>query len=270
MMSPFTERPMSNRPLVSSASSVREGTPPFAPVRRRLIAGAAVSLLASALTAGCGGGAMDSSKEVWSSSGNKDIGAGNEPPVATAAASATATEVPFMRVGEITPPPAEPSTPVAASSAAPESKPTDPKKGGKDKKAEAPGKPLPAGASARGNNEKANDEGGPDSPPPPPKAAVVDSTNGLSEAEVRSTIVSKQSSFRECYDIGAAAAPSFAGTIQLKVSIGPTGSVASVDVLSSTTKLAQVDSCVAQTVRKIQFPAKGNGAVVAFPIEFGR
>ena len=187
-------------------------------------------------------------------------------PTATAAADDSG----LFRIGEVTPA-VEPQAAVAASSAAPE----EPTRKGKDKNKHALTSPLPAGADPKGSgasggkNEKASDEGGHD-PPKPPAAAVVDSNGNLSEAEVRATIVSKQSTFRECYDLGASGQTSFSGTVQLKVSIGATGTVVSVDVLTSTTKNAQVDSCVTQAVRRIQFPAKGNGAVVAFPIEFGR
>jgi TonB family protein len=101
------------------------------------------------------------------------------------------------------------------------------------------------------------------------RGAVVESGDGLSEAEVRGAIVQKQGSFRECYEIGTRASSGFSGTVSLRVSITPAGTVGAVEVLSSTTKNSQVDSCVADAVRKIQFPAKGNGAVVGFPIEFG-
>lgn len=99
------------------------------------------------------------------------------------------------------------------------------------------------------------------------RGAVVDSASGLTEAEVRQTIMSKSSAFRECYDLGGA---SFSGSVSLRVAIGPTGTVASAEVTASTTHVAQVDSCVLSKVRTMQFPSKGSGAVISFPIEFGR
>jgi outer membrane biosynthesis protein TonB len=137
------------------------------------------------------------------------------------------------------------------------------------------GNPPPGKAGEGGGGKPDTDAGGSATasadPPKGVHAAVVDSASNLSEAEVRTTIVQRQASFRQCYDLGASSSSgAFSGTINLRVSIGPTGTVASVDVLTSTTKLASVDSCVTQAVRSIQFPAKGNGAVVAFPIEFGK
>lgn len=103
------------------------------------------------------------------------------------------------------------------------------------------------------------------------QGAVVESAGGLSEAEVRSTIVQQQTVFQSCYEIGASSsAGAFSGVVTLRATIGPTGTVASVDVVQSSTKNVRVDGCVADAVRRIQFPAKGGGAVVGIPIEFGR
>ncbi len=81
----------------------------------------------------------------------------------------------------------------------------------------------------------------------------------------------QQAAFQPCYEIGvASSSSSFAGVVTLRATIGPTGTVAAVDVVSSSTKNVRVDGCVADAVRRIQFPSKGGGAVVGIPIEFGR
>ncbi|MEZ4302178.1 MAG: AgmX/PglI C-terminal domain-containing protein [Polyangiaceae bacterium] len=98
----------------------------------------------------------------------------------------------------------------------------------------------------------------------------MDSSSGLSEVEVRQTITQHAAGFRRCYEKGAMATPGFSGMVSLRVAISAQGSVASVDVLTSTTRNQTVDACVSDEVKKLQFPAKGGGAMVAFPIEFGR
>ena len=246
-----------------ASSSARTASIPSRRASRAWIA----ALAFAPLLAACGGSsATDYARETIPTGGSAT---GGETPAASAAASAEA-EVGFMRVGDVTPASlAEAPTTTAAAPPPPPNDPSGPKKASTGAMATA--SPNARGGSDSGGGQtKASDERGHEAPKPAPHAAVVDSNGNLSEAEVRATIVSKQSTFRECYELGASSTASFSGTVQLKVSIGPTGSVASVDVLTSTTKNAQVDSCVTQAVRRIQFPAKGNGAVVAFPIEFGR
>lgn len=244
-----------------------------------LVARSRASLLfVGALLCGCGGASAppgDYKLEEGPQGGLKQGGS----PIASASPTASLETPPadpsgFMRVGDVARETL--TTTVPAATAAPDvSKPIPDIKTTKNIKS------VPTSIPARAGN-----------PPPPPAgehkpdtdagastphdeqqgvhAAVVDSASNLSEAEVRTTIVQKQASFRECYDLGVSSSAGFSGTVALRIAIGPTGTVASVEVLSSTTKVAAVDSCVTQAVRRIQFPAKGNGAVVGFPIEFGR
>lgn len=142
----------------------------------------------------------------------------------------------FMRVGAIEPPP-----PTAATAAPPSDV---------ERKTESEG----------GTSEKKDKVRG----------AVVDSRGGLSEADVRAAIAEKRSSFRRCYDLGVSSAPGFTGSVTLRVAISPAGNVASADVVTSSTRNQNVDACVREEVRKLLFPSTGTGAVVAFPIEFGK
>jgi len=176
----------------------------------------------------------------------------------------------FMRVGPLLP---ASELPAGAATAAPSvmvatPPPPPPPPPGGDPSGR---RPLPTAATRELDKDSSAERQG--STPPHenkrPEAAVVDSAGGLSEAEVRATIVQKQSSFRECYNLGRAGAGAFQGTITLRVSIGPSGAVSAVEVVSSTTKNLRVDSCVSDAVHRIQFSAKGGGAVIAFPIEFG-
>ena len=102
------------------------------------------------------------------------------------------------------------------------------------------------------------------------EGAVVDPKGGLSEADVRAAISEKRSSFRTCYDLGVKDAADFSGSVTLRVAISPAGNVASADIVQSSTRNAAVDACVRDEVRRLVFKTTGAGAVVAFPIEFGR
>lgn len=152
-------------------------------------------------------------------------------------------------------PPPPPTGPVKTTTGAP--KPTNERKGAEDEASSV----FTAGADGGSSSGKHKGVHG----------AVVDSASGLSEAEVRTTIVQQQAAFQPCYEIGVASSSgSFSGVVTLRATIGPTGTVAAVDVVSSSTKNVRVDGCVADAVRRIQFPQKGGGAVVGIPIEFGR
>ena len=241
------------------------------PMHRSLLVCAPFALIALALSA-CGGAAMYDQKEPPPHGGG--FGDATQP-APTATAIAAAPDAPsFMRVGEIAPAPIPPAAPIVAATAAPTGAPAGgPPKLPKDTNtknfstAQNPAERKPESESLGGSSGGEAATGNPTKTPEPVRGAVVDSTSGLTEAEVRLAIVGRQASFRECYDLGGA---NFSGSVSLRVSIGPTGTVASVDVVASSTKSTNVDSCVASAVRRIQFPAKGAGAVVAFPIEFGR
>ena len=235
-------------------------------------------LLAFALLSGCGGAAAPPADYNLESGPKGGSFGGSATGIGSAASSAIPTTPPadpssFMRVGDVARETL--TTTLPAATAAPDvSKPIPDIKATKNIKSVPTSIPARAGnPPPPGGEHKPDTDTGASTPHDEQQgvhAAVVDSASNLSETEVRTTIVQKQASFRECYDLGVSSSAGFSGTVALRIAIGPTGTVASVEVLSSTTKVAAVDSCVTQAVRRIQFPAKGNGAVVAFPIEFGR
>lgn len=250
-------------------SSLREMMSRSARLVAASIALAPLTLAVPLLLPGCGGGAP--SDAMYMPSGG--TGASKS---ATDELEASDKDAGFMRVGEVYAAPIRPVT------AAPPPPPSD--------EASSTGAPKPAGAPKLPKTESETEpstnwtaaasatataggapERGHGKSSGAVQGAVVDSAGGLSEAEVRTTIVQQQAVFRTCYELGVAATSSgFSGTVALRATIGPTGTVASVDVLSSSTKLLRVDACVADAVRRIQFPAKGGSAVVGFPIEFGK
>lgn len=185
----------------------------------------------------------------------------------------------FMRVGTVEPAEmaavataAPTASPVANIAPAPTNKnrPREPSKA----TTSSPDSTARADAEAEGDSDDAGAApptgGGGGSSGKKVEGAVVDAKTGISEADVRAAVAAKGASFRSCYEIGMKSAPDFAGAVTLRVSISPAGNVASAEVLSSSTKNQNVDACVREEVRKLVFKTTGSGAVVAFPIEFGR
>jgi hypothetical protein len=212
----------------------------------------ALALLPLALLAGCSS-AVSESKLAGPT-------AGKEPP--------PPPPMSFVRIGEV--------TPVREAEALPDGDPTTP--------LTSEALPLPPPQARPGKDPSVPDgvtAAAPKPPiaasqrPPPPaetkiKGAVVDSTGGLTESDVRDTIVQNQSSFRRCYELGQQSSGAFSGSVTLRVDINALGVVAQSKVVGSTTRNMEVDSCVANAVHIMQFPKKGSGAVVTFPVDFGR
>ncbi|MFO0589846.1 MAG: AgmX/PglI C-terminal domain-containing protein [Polyangiaceae bacterium] len=226
---------------------------------------AALALVAGGLAA-CGGAATPFDQKEPPNGGGEATGGLMQTisPAASAAPSAEA-EASFMRIGDVT------RAEIAAAPPPPTTEPTTtstPPAGGPTKTASKNEK----GYKSDGGTVPPEKKPSPMTTPPPElpngvRGAVVDSASGLTEAEVRATILGKSSALRDCYDLGGA---NFSGAVSLRVAIGPTGTVAAAEVTSSTTHSNQVDSCVLGKVRTMQFPSKGSAAVVSFPIEFGR
>jgi hypothetical protein len=234
---------------------------PFHP-RPLLFARASVPLvLLTALASGCGGA---KSAEQGHPDTVGTVRAGDELTVQRPPAE----EATFMRVGTFEPASA-PST--MATAGPPPPPPLTEKKAGdaKLKQQTTAAAPTPTVAAERDKNS--DPPGGSSSRKSGSiEGAVVDSTQGLSEADVRAAIAKSGSSFRRCYDLGLKTAPDFAGSVTMRVAISPAGNVASADVVTSNTNNQSVDVCVRDEVRKLVFKTTGSGAVVAFPIEFVR
>jgi TonB family protein len=117
--------------------------------------------------------------------------------------------------------------------------------------------------------------GGPGSPPPPPAQASVNMGSTplggrLSQKDIGEILSKNSALFNDCYTIGAAGGQSFTGTVTVKATLGPTGSVSDAQVIKSTAKNQKVDTCVVQAFKKIKFPTPKDGAtsVITFPMEF--
>lgn len=70
---------------------------------------------------------------------------------------------------------------------------------------------------------------------------------------------------RKCYDAALSKDPKLEGTVQATFTLDRTGKV----IESTATGLANVDACVAATIRKIRFPANAKGDIVIhYPFVF--
>lgn len=75
--------------------------------------------------------------------------------------------------------------------------------------------------------------------------------------------------FRACYEDGLKRAPSLRGTVKVKFTIGPDGSVRSADDAGSQIASPDVVDCVRGAFRKLTFPQPEGGTVtVVYPLVF--
>ena len=124
------------------------------------------------------------------------------------------------------------------------------------------------------------DRGAPQkTPEPPPPGAVARAaasptdaplTGTITQDEVMNQVGRSSDLFNRCYSLGAGASKSWRAKVTVKATVGPTGNVGAVDVVSSNAKNAKVDACVVDAFKKLQFPrAKGAGATTfTFPLSF--
>lgn len=119
-------------------------------------------------------------------------------------------------------------------------------------------------------------DGKPAAQPNGVRAAVVDSStplgNGrLTQPQIAKILEKGGDVFGDCYTLGAGGPnKDFRATVTVKATIGPTGNVNAVEVTKSTANNPKVDACVAQSFKKVKFPAPSDGAtsVITFPITF--
>jgi hypothetical protein len=105
------------------------------------------------------------------------------------------------------------------------------------------------------------------------KATVVNEPLGggyLSQSDIRAIVMKNSELFNDCYTIGAGKSQQFVATVTIKATIGPAGAVQISEITKSTANNKKVDTCVADSFKKIKFPApKGAAtAVITFPMEF--
>lgn len=110
--------------------------------------------------------------------------------------------------------------------------------------------------------------------PPNPTATTNTETTtlvgSLSNAEIQKAINDNIKAFDACYSLGADKQGKLEGTVTIKATVGPLGTVKEATVQKSTMKNPKVDACVADAFKKTKFPQpKGGVAIITYPMTFG-
>jgi TonB family protein len=92
----------------------------------------------------------------------------------------------------------------------------------------------------------------------------------LTQQEIRAVVLKHAELFDKCYVIGAGKSRDFVATVTVKATVAKSGTVTVSEVVKSTSKNKQVDTCVADAFKQIKFPPPKGAAtsVITFPIEF--
>lgn len=111
-------------------------------------------------------------------------------------------------------------------------------------------------------------------PPTNPTATTNTETTtlvgSLSNDEIQKAINDNIQAFDACYTLGADKQGKLEGTITIKATVGPLGTVKEATVQKSTMKNAKVDKCVADAFKKVKFPQpRGGVAIITYPMTFG-
>lgn len=95
---------------------------------------------------------------------------------------------------------------------------------------------------------------------------------GLTREQVEAVVRRNSGQLLFCYEKALQANPSLRGRLTLDWIVGPTGSVRSVEVASSSLKAKSVENCVVASVKKWKFPRPVGGVNVdvSYPFDFGR
>lgn len=110
----------------------------------------------------------------------------------------------------------------------------------------------------------------PDPEDPVVNGCTVDGKPCLDKELIRQVIRRNLASFRYCYESKLNRFPSLEGKVSMRFSLVPSGRVAAATVVQSTANNAELEQCVADRTRLLQFPSgKWNGmVVVTYPFIF--
>lgn len=95
-------------------------------------------------------------------------------------------------------------------------------------------------------------------------------TSNITQDAVIAQVAKSSDAFNRCYALGAGASKTWRAKVTVKATVGPTGTVNSIDVTSSTAKNPKVDACVAEAFKKLVFPRPKNAGTTTFtfPLSF--
>jgi TonB family protein len=101
-------------------------------------------------------------------------------------------------------------------------------------------------------------------------AGRILTAGALSKREVRRVIGSNLARFKVCYEKSLDENPTLEGEIAVHFTIAPTGEVARTSVREASMKDENVESCILEVMRSLQFPRPPGGGVVTvtYPLRF--
>lgn len=105
-------------------------------------------------------------------------------------------------------------------------------------------------------------------------AACASSSKKSFPDSVDSTIESNQSDFDKCYEQALKQKrpvdPMPEGRVEISFTVSPSGTVTESNVLSSNVSNPKLERCVAETLRRIQFPSNKEGRLIqtSYPFDF--
>jgi len=140
-------------------------------------------------------------------------------------------------------------------------------------------------ATAPGTTSPSSANTGSSAPPPsaassasaaPANSASTTNTDpttlvgSLSNAEIQKAINDNIQLFDACYTLGADKQGKLEGTVTVKATVGPLGTVKEATLVKSTMKNKKVDTCVVDAFKKVKFPQpKGGAVIITYPMTFG-
>ncbi|MDP1919678.1 MAG: TonB family protein [Myxococcales bacterium] len=106
---------------------------------------------------------------------------------------------------------------------------------------------------------------------PPPPSAPADSASGVLAREAISSVIKKDPSIRQCFELAVKNQRRLQGKVTVKFVIGTQGKVTSAAVQDTTVANAGLEGCVVARVRRFVFPKPTGGAVaVSYPFLFSQ
>jgi TonB family protein len=105
----------------------------------------------------------------------------------------------------------------------------------------------------------------------PGKAVAGDAVlQKISQEDILAAVNKNGDTFNKCYSIGAGSSKSYTAKVTVKATVGPSGTISSAEVVSSTAKNAKVDACVIDGFKKITFtrPPNSGATIITFPLNF--
>lgn len=109
----------------------------------------------------------------------------------------------------------------------------------------------------------------PKATPAPARAGSVTVTGGLDKAVVSRVLARSRAGMRACYEQALSRNPSASGSIEVRITVGPSGSVSSATTAADTIGDPALASCLVSGAKRMTFPEpQGGSATIVVPLVF--